>query len=214
MSLVLSPPPTTPVEPVTEVLHGVPITDPYRWLEDQNSPRTRKWLEEQTTYARAYLGAIPGRERIRNRVKELIEVESVTDPWKAANRYFFLKRAAHQEQPAIVMRDGDSGADVVLVDPTERDAAGKVSVNIVNISIDGQFLAYSVRFSGEDSCTIEFLNVDQRVTLQDQLPRGLPPGLVFAPEGGRFYYIHGPPVARQPYLPAVCSHQLVTHLHY
>src|SRR5258707_10214815 len=105
MSLVLSPPPTTPVERVTEVLHGVPVTDPYRWLEDQNSPRTRKWLEEQATYTRAYLDALPGRDRIRNRVKELLEVESVTEPWKAGNRYFFMKRAAHQEQPAVMMRD-------------------------------------------------------------------------------------------------------------
>ena len=40
-------PPFSPVEPVTEILHGVPVTDPYRWLEDQDSPHTRKWLEEQ-----------------------------------------------------------------------------------------------------------------------------------------------------------------------
>src|SRR5260370_41663462 len=103
MSLVLSPPPTTPVEPVTEVLHGVPITDPYRWLEDQNSPRTRKWLEEQTAYTHAYLDAIPGRERIRKRVEELLAVDMVSEPWKVRGRYFFLKRTARPEQPAIVM---------------------------------------------------------------------------------------------------------------
>ena len=44
---VVAPPPT-PVEPVTETLHGVEVTDPYRWLEDQNSPRIREWLGEQT----------------------------------------------------------------------------------------------------------------------------------------------------------------------
>jgi len=52
-----------------EVLHGVEITDPYRWLEDQNSPRTRAWIEEQTAYARSYLDAIPGREQIRQRLE-------------------------------------------------------------------------------------------------------------------------------------------------
>src|SRR5258708_8474652 len=72
MLLATNPPPFTPPEPVTEILHGVPITDPYRWLEDQNSPRTRKWLEEQTAYTRAYLDAIPGRKRIRKRVEELL----------------------------------------------------------------------------------------------------------------------------------------------
>jgi len=49
------------VEPVTEIFHGVSVTDPYRWLEDQDSPQTRSWIEEQTLYARAYLHSIPGR---------------------------------------------------------------------------------------------------------------------------------------------------------
>src|SRR5260370_24738149 len=104
MSLEGSPPPPAPIEPVTDVLHGVSITDPYRWLEDQNSPRIRKWLEEQTAHTRAYLDGIPGRERIRKRIEELVDVETVSEPWKVGNRYFFLKRKARQEQPAIVMR--------------------------------------------------------------------------------------------------------------
>src|SRR5258706_10230047 len=105
MALALSPLPLTPAEPVTEILHGVSITDPYRWLEDPNSTRTRNWLEEQIAYARAYLDAIPGHERIRKRVKELLTVEELAAPCKAGNRYFFSKRAPGQEQPVITMRE-------------------------------------------------------------------------------------------------------------
>src|SRR5260370_12194214 len=103
MPLTLNPPPPTPIEPVTEILHGVSVTDPYRWLEDQNSPRTRKWLEEQTGYARAYLDAIPSRERIRKRVSEFLSVAPVAEPWNVGDRYFFLKRHKDKEQPVIVM---------------------------------------------------------------------------------------------------------------
>src|SRR6202030_4363059 len=53
--------PVSAVEPVTEVLHGVSVTDPYRWLEDQDSPRTRQWIEEQRQFARACLDHLPGR---------------------------------------------------------------------------------------------------------------------------------------------------------
>ena len=53
MSHAVNAPPLTPIEPVTEVLHGIEITDPYRWLEDQSSPRPRKWLDEQAAYTRA-----------------------------------------------------------------------------------------------------------------------------------------------------------------
>ena len=107
MAQAVQAPPPTPVEPVTEVLHGIEITDPYRWLEDQNSPRTRKWLDEQAAYTRAYFAAIPDRERIRTRVRELLALkEVISEPWNVGDRYFFLKRQEDREQPVIVMRDG------------------------------------------------------------------------------------------------------------
>jgi len=60
MTAVLQAPPFSAAEPVTEILHGVAIIDPYRWLEDQGSPRTREWIENQTLYARSYLAEISG----------------------------------------------------------------------------------------------------------------------------------------------------------
>src|ERR1700694_134746 len=113
--------PHTQVDPVTETLHGVEITDPYRWLEDQNSPRTRAGIEEQTAYTRAYLEAIPGREKIRERVKELFGVKGVvSEPWNVGDRYFFLQRQKDREQPVIVMRKGLFGEETLLVDPALR----------------------------------------------------------------------------------------------
>ena len=109
MQRVTAPPPHSPVEPVTDILHGVPVTDPYRWLEDQNSPRTRAWLQEQTHHARAYLDNIPGRERIRQRIREFLAVETYDSLQKAGNRYFFRKRLPDQEQPCVYMREGAGG---------------------------------------------------------------------------------------------------------
>ena len=89
---IMSAPPHTPVEAVTEVLHGVPVTDPYRWLEDQGSPRTREWIRAQTEFARTYLDSIPGRECIRARVRELLDVETYDSIQSVGERYFFRKR--------------------------------------------------------------------------------------------------------------------------
>jgi prolyl oligopeptidase len=105
MTAVYQAPPFSAAEPVTEILHGVPITDPYRWLEDQDSPGTRKWIEQQTQYARAYLDRIPGRERIRERIREFLAVETCDSFLKVSNRYFFRKRLPDQEQPCIYMRE-------------------------------------------------------------------------------------------------------------
>jgi prolyl oligopeptidase len=184
-------PPPTFVEPVTEVLHGIEITDPYRWLEDQNSPRTRKWLEEQDIYTRAYFDAIPDRERIRTRVTELLALkEVISEPWNVGDRYFFLKRQEEREQPVIVMRDGLFGPETVLVDPALRGSGNSTAVSIVAISANGRFLAYSVRQGGTDHSALEILDVERGTVLPDRLPAGHCTGFVFAFDGTGFFYAH------------------------
>lgn len=187
---VVAPPPTQ-VEPVTEVLHGVEVTDPYRWLEDQNSPRTREWIEEQTAYTRAYFDAIPGREQIRERVRELMAFkEVISEPWNVGDRYFFLKRQEDRDQPVIVMRNGLFGEETVLVDPALRATGTSTAVSIVAISQDARFLAYSVRQGGTDHSSIEILDLERGTVLPDRLPDGFCSGIAFASDGSGFYYSH------------------------
>jgi prolyl oligopeptidase len=184
-------PPPTPADPVTEVLHGVEVTDPYRWLEDQNSPRTRAWLEEQTAYTRAYFDGIPDREQIRERVRELMAFkEVISEPWNVVDRYFFLQRQQDREQPVIVMRNGLFGKETVLVDPASRGTGTSTAVSIVAISHDARFLAYSVRQGGTDHSALEILDLERNTILPDRLPDGFCTGFVFAPDGTGFYYSH------------------------
>jgi prolyl oligopeptidase len=191
MAHAVDAPPLTPVEPVTELLHGVEITDPYRWLEDQNSPRTRKWLDEQAAYTGAYFATIPDREHIRKRVGELLALkEVISEPWNVGDRYFFLKRQEDTEQPAIVMRDGLFGPETVLVDPAQRGTGNSTAVSIVAISHEGCFLAYSVRQGGTEHSSLEILEVERGTALPDRLPEGFCTGFVFAPDGTGFYYSH------------------------
>lgn len=184
-------PPITTVEPVTELLHGIEVTDPYRWLEDQNSPRTRKWLEEQAAYTRAYFEAISGRAQIRDRVRNLSALkETISEPWNAGGRYFFLKRPENTEQPVIKMKEGIKGKESILVDPAERGIGDSVAVDIAAVSDDGRFLAYSIRQGGTDHCALEVLDIENSTVLHDRLPEGLCAGFVFASDGSGFYYSH------------------------
>src|SRR5216683_4987368 len=190
MSRVLESSPYTLVEPVTENFHGVEVTDPYRWLEDQNSERTRQWIKEQTDYSRAYLDSIPGRERVRKRIAELLAVETIEAPYKIGNRYFFLKRGAQQDQSVICMREGADGEDQILVDPAAREDGRGTSVRIVSVSRDGKFLAYGVKQGGEDYQAVEILNVDSLITLPDGLPRGFLGSFAFAGDSKSYVYVH------------------------
>jgi prolyl oligopeptidase len=187
---VMETPPYSPIEAVTEILHGVPVTDPYRWLEDQESPRTREWIAAQTRYARSYLDAIPGRESTRQRIRELLDVETYDSPQKAGDRYFFRKRLPGEEQPSIYMREGIDSPDQILVDPSLRGTGTHTAVMPLRVSPGGRLLLYEVKQGGERSGTFELLDIQKGETLPDGLPRGYMRGFAFAPDSKAFYYVH------------------------
>ena len=190
MSVLTEAPPHTQIDPVTDILHGVPVTDPYRWLEEQNSPETRAWIAAQTVYARHYLDRIPGRERIRERVRELLDVETHDSFLKRGSRYIFRKRQAGREQPSIYFREGPDGEDQLLIDPASRGTGDYAAVKPLRVSPDGSLLLYEVKQGGERMGTFEILDVVSRKRLPDSLPHGYLRGFAFAPDGRSFYYVH------------------------
>jgi prolyl oligopeptidase len=210
MPKLMEPPPFSRVEVVTDVLHGVRVEDPYRWLEDQDSAITRAWITEQTQYARSYLDGIPGRDSIRERIREFLAVETYDSLEKLGDRYFFRKRLANQEQPSIYMRDGANGEDQLLVDPHERGAGEYASVKPIQISPDGKLLLYEVKQGGERTGTFELLEIETRKRLPDSLPRGYLRGFAFAPDGKSFYYVQELLDAKRPFYRAAYQHVLGT----
>jgi prolyl oligopeptidase len=203
-------PPFSAIEPVTEFLHGVSVTDPYRWLEDQNSPRTRHWIEEQTQFARACLDHLPGRDRIRQRIREFLTVETYDSLLKAGSRYFFRKRLANQEQPCICMRETADGEDDLLVDPAEHGTGKYTAVKLLRVSADGRLLLFEVKEGGERTGTFKLLEIESRRTLPDVLPRGYLRGFAFAPDGKSFCYVHEQADGKEPYRRAAFRHVLGT----
>jgi len=210
MPKLMEPPPHSPIEVVTDLLHGVPIADPYRWLEDQDSPRTRAWIEEQMRYARNYLDAIPGRDLILTRIREFLAVETYDSLQKAGDRYFFRKRLPDQEQPCIYMRDGADGEDQLLIDPCERGTGEYTAVKPLRVSPDGRLLLYEVKQGGERTGTFELLEIATRKRLPDYLARGYLRGFAFAPDGKSFCYVHEAVEAKRPFYRAAYRHVLGT----
>lgn len=181
-------PPKTRTDNVTETLHGLKVNDPYRWLEDQNSAETRKWLEEQIDYAHSVLGSVGGRERIKQRLEELMKVDLITPPVVAGTRYFITRRHADQNQSVIYMREGLEGKDEVLIDANTMSADQTTSVVMLDVSDDGKLLAYGIRRGGEDEMTVSFLDVDSRKDLPDQLPKARYFSVSIKPDKSGVYY--------------------------
>ncbi len=181
-------PPVTRIEVVTDRMHGIDIQDPYRWLEDQQSPETRAWINAQNSYTRAVLDAIPGRDRLRMRLEKLNRVDSQSAPIVRNGRYFFTRQAAEQEQAVIVVREGINGSERVLVDPIKLSPDGSVSVHTRSVTSDGKILAWARRKGGEDEAEIYFLNVENGQLLLDRLPRGVYESVFVIPDKSGFIY--------------------------
>lgn len=163
-------PPPTRVEDVKETFNGVVVNDPYRWLEDQNSPETRAWIDAQNACTQNLLKTLPGSEAIAKRLGELIKVDTIRLPNERGGRYFYSKRAAAQDLFVLYMRQG-TGPEEVLVDPASLSADHTTSVNFDGISDDGKLVAYGVRKGGEDEVSLHFIDTDTRKEISDSLPR-------------------------------------------
>ncbi|MCP2605024.1 prolyl oligopeptidase family serine peptidase [Candidatus Aminicenantes bacterium AH-873-B07] len=196
-------PPETKVISVKEIIHGVEIIDPYRWLEDQESPETRKWIEAQNKYTDSILKSLPGREKLRKLVSSLLKVDTVNIPIERGGRYFFYKRRADEELPVIYMREGLRGEDQVLIDPHPLSKDKTISVNIQNISADGTLLAYGIRRGGEDEIEIKLFDVNKKENLPDTLPRARYFGISITPDKKGFYYTKHHPEGPRIYYHAI-----------
>lgn len=210
MPELISRPPITPVEPVTDILHGVAVVDPYRWLEEQDSPRTRAWLESQTSYARSYLDHIAGRAQIRERVRQFLTIENYDSVQKIGETYYFRKRLPHQEQPCIYKREGLDGQDELLIDPAKGSSGKYTAVKLLRVSSDGNLLLYEIKHGGERTGAFAILDIVAQRSLPDALPKGYLRGFAFAPDGKSFFYVYEAATERRPLCRAAYCHVLGT----
>ena len=184
----LKKPPKTRRDNVRELLHGVELVDPYRWLEDQNSPETRAWITAQNEYSQPILRSLPGVQQRRQRLTELLKIDVIRTPRERNGRYFFSKRLADQELFVIYVRKGLKDDDQVLIDPHPMSPDHTTSVNLLEVSPDSSLLAYGVRQGGEDEIAIKLLDVEAEKELPDRLPKARYFGVAMKPDNSGFYY--------------------------
>jgi prolyl oligopeptidase len=185
---IVNPPPPTRQDNVRDVLHGVEIVDPYRWLEEDESPETRAWIKAQNAYTDSLLGDLPTRERIEERLTELMKIDVLGGPVERNGSHFLFKRRRDQDLAVLYRRKGLNGTDEVLIDPHPMSADHTTSVGLADVSQDGTLLAYSIRRGGEDEVEIRLMDVETRRDLPDRLPRALYFGPWLKKDKSGFYH--------------------------
>jgi prolyl oligopeptidase len=160
-------PPPTRLDLAKDTYGTTVVADPYRWLENQDSPETRAWIVAQQKCTEAALSSVPGRAKISNRLAEIYQTGSYEVPVERAGRYFFLKRPERQDLSSLYVRRGKNATEEILIDPLPWSSDHSASVTLENVSRDGKLLFYGRREGGQDEITSRVLNVDTKETLSD-----------------------------------------------
>jgi prolyl oligopeptidase len=130
--------------------HGVKVADPYRWLEDENAPATRNWIETQNKLTFSYLEQIPRRSQLRQRLTELWNFERFGLPFKQGGRYFLTRNDGLQNQSVLYWLAAVGAEPKVLLDPNQLSKDGTVALSGYAVSQDGNYLAYGLATAGSD----------------------------------------------------------------
>lgn len=130
--------------------HGVKVADPYRWLEDTDSPDTKGWVEQENKLTFSYLDQIPYRGAIRDRLLKLWNYERFTVPEVEGGRYFFQHNDGLQNQNVLFVADSLTAEPRLLLDPNTLSSDGTVALSGAAITDDGKLLAYGTAASGSD----------------------------------------------------------------
>ena len=157
--------------------HGTPVADPYRWLENPDSPESRAWIEAQNNLTMGFLADIPARDRLKERLTKLWNYEKYSIPFKqgdepqndSSQRYFYFKNDGLQNQNVLYTLKALTDEPTVLLDPNTLSTDGTVALAGLSVSENGKLLAYGLSTSGSDWQTWKVRDVETGADLPDEI---------------------------------------------
>jgi len=147
---------------------GVEIQDPYQWLEDDMSNETAEWVEAQNAVTADYLGRIPFRSKIDERLKTIWDFARYGVPYRKKDMTFFFKNDGIQNQAVLFLSKGDAEPEVLL-NPNEMCKDGTIALGKIAPSKDGKYLAYAINKAGSDWTEIHVMDLETKKNLDDQI---------------------------------------------
>ncbi len=191
VALAAQPPltyPPTPRSAVVDDYFGVKVADPYRWLEDDNAPETKAWVEAQNKVTSAYLEAIPARKVLRDRITKLWDFEKFSAPFKRGGRYFYSHNSGLQNQAVLFVTEDPAARGRVLLDPNTLSTDGTMALGGLSVTEDGRYLAYAVSAAGSDWQVWKVRDVVTGKDLTDEVRWSKASGASWLKDGSGFFY--------------------------
>ena len=177
---------------VVDDYHGTKVVDPYRWLEDPDSPESRSWIDAENRLTEGYLADIPARAGIRERLTKLWNYPKFGAPFRKAGRYFFFKNDGLQNQSVLYKQASLSANPATLLDPNLLSEDGTVALSTLALSDDGRLLAYGTAASGSDWEEFRVRDVATAQDRPDHLKWIKFSGASWTKDGAGFFYSRYP----------------------
>ncbi len=177
---------------VVDDYHGTKVPDPYRWLEDVDSPETLAWVEAENRLTFGYLEQIPERSAIQRRLTALWDYPKYGAPFQKGGRYFFFKNSGLQNQAVLYTQDSLTAEPEVLLDPNTLSADGTVALSTLEVSEDGRLLVYGTSASGSDWQEFRVREIASRADRPDHLRWIKFSSAAWTHDGAGFFYSRYP----------------------
>ncbi|MGY2134132.1 prolyl oligopeptidase family serine peptidase [Hymenobacter sp. HD11105] len=206
-------PQTKKVDTVTTYF-STKVADPYRWLEDDQAPDTKAWVQEQNKVTQNYLAQIPYRDAIRKRLETLWNYEKFGIPQKEGKYTYFSKNTGLQSQ-SVLYRQVGAGAPEVFLDPNTFAKDGTTSLAGLSFTKDGSLVAYSISEGGSDWRKVILMKTADKSRVDDTLQNVKSSGLAWKGNEGLYYSSYDKPktgsmLAGQNQLHRLMYHKLGT----
>jgi prolyl oligopeptidase len=172
----------------TDDYFGTSVSDPYRWMEDVDSPELKAWIDVENKLTQSYLAQVPLRETIERRLMELINFERYTAPARRGTRYFYSHNSGLQNQNVLYWQEGLDGEPKVLLDPNTFSEDGTVAISGISITDDGLLAAYSIADAGSDWVKWHVRNVTTGEDLPDVVAWSKFSGASWLKDSSGFFY--------------------------
>lgn len=181
--------PETKTINVMDNIHGVNVSDPYRWLE-KNNKETTNWIKKQNSYTKSLIDKIPAREKIKQQLKKIYQIDSIGIPVPCHNRYFFMERKGSEDLSVLYVQNGLKAKPKVLIDQNKLSKEKTTVIKSSTPSWDGKLLAYNLSEAGNDQASIYIIDVDTGKKLIDIIPKKFYPSewVTWKPDNSGFWY--------------------------
>ena len=173
-----------------DVLHGVKVNDPYRWLEDdvRKNEEVKAWVDAQNEVTSAYLNAIPVRAEIKQALTDSFNFPRQSAPFERGPYWFQSRNTGLQNHSVIYYGTSEDDINNVLVDPNTFSEDGTKALSTWSISPDGSFLVWGVSDAGSDWKTFRVRSLLNKRLYPDVLTDIKFSRPAWLPDESGFYY--------------------------